>query len=199
MIVGILDWGGGNLASVERALRRVGADTVLSADPREMERADRLVFPGVGRFGDVMEGLRARGLDRLLIDAVAGARPVLGICVGLQALFEGSSESPGTAGLGLLRGRVRRFERGKVPQIGWNRVEPAGAAADGAIAPDHYYFVNSYHADPEDESVVAGWTDYHGRFASAVAWRSVLATQFHPEKSGPAGLALLRRWLGEEP
>ena len=121
--------------------------------------------------------------------------PVLCICVGLQALFEGSDETPEVGGLGLLRGRVRRFTAAKVPQIGWNRVEPSGGGAGGVIADDYYYFVNSYFAEPEDVSVVAGRTEHGGRFASAGAWGSVTATQFHPEKSGEAGLGLLRRWL----
>jgi imidazole glycerol phosphate synthase glutamine amidotransferase subunit len=193
--VGIIDWGGGNLGSVVRALRAVGANVVLAATPDALSACDRLVLPGVGAFGDVLGSLRARNLDRVLLDAVRDVRPVLGICVGLQALFEGSDENPGVPGLALLRGRIRRLVAPKVPQIGWNRVEPAGGGAGGVIADGHYYFVNSYVAAPADPSVVAGWTDHHGRFASAVAFGAVLATQFHPEKSGTAGLALLRRWL----
>jgi len=193
--VGIIDWGGGNIGSVVRALRHVGADVVLAATPDALSGCDRLVFPGVGAFGDVLGGLRTRGFDRVLLDAARDGRPVLCICVGLQALFEGSDEKPDVPGLALLRGRVRRLVAPKVPQIGWNRVEPAGGGAGGVIADDHCYFVNSYVAVPADPSVVAGWTDHHGRFASAVAFGSVLATQFHPEKSGAAGLALLRRWL----
>ncbi len=195
MRVGIIDWGGGNLGSVARALRAAGADAVLGASPEALSGCARLVFPGVGAFGDVLAGLRSRNLDRVILEAVRADRPVLGICVGLQALFEGSDESPEVPGLALLRGRVRRLVAPKVPQIGWNRVEPAGDGAGGVIADGHYYFVNSYVADPADASVVAGWTDYHGRFAGAAAFGPVVATQFHPEKSGEAGLALLRRWL----
>lgn len=195
MQVGIIDWGGGNLGSVVRALRHVGADVVLAAIPDALSACDRLVFPGVGAFGDVLGGLRSRNLDRVLLDAVREARPVLGICVALQALFAGSDENPDVPGLALLHGRVRRLVAPKVPQIGWNRVEPAGGGAGGVIADGHYYFVNSYVAAPADPAVVTGWTDHHGRFASAVAFGSVVATQFHPEKSGEAGLALLRRWL----
>jgi glutamine amidotransferase len=193
--VGVMDWGGGNLGSVVRACRRCGADVVLAARPAELAGSDRLVFPGVGAFGDVLSGLRVRGFEQTLREAVRDGRPVLCICVGLQALFEGSEETPAVPGLGLLRGRVRRLVAPKVPQIGWNRVEPANGGAGGAIADEHYYFVNSYVAVPDDPSVVAGWTDYHGRFASAVAFGSLTATQFHPEKSGTAGLALLQRWL----
>jgi imidazole glycerol phosphate synthase glutamine amidotransferase subunit len=194
-MIGVLDWGGGNLASVLRALRHVGAEARLAGGPAALADCDRLVFPGVGAFGDVVGGLRARGLDRTLVDAVRAGRRVLGICVGLQALFEGSEESPAVPGLGLLRGRVRRFSSGKVPQIGWNAVVPDHGAAGSVVAEAHYYFVNSFYAEPDDPSVVAGWTDYHGRFASAVACGPVVATQFHPEKSGAAGLGLLRRWL----
>jgi glutamine amidotransferase len=193
--VGVIDWGGGNLGSVRRALRAVGADPLLGATPAELEGCPRLVFPGVGSFGDVLAGLRSRGLEDLLRDAVRQERPVLCICVGLQALFEGSDESPAVPGLGLLRGRVRRFGSGKVPQIGWNRVEPAHGGAGGIVADGFSYFVNSYYADPAEPSIVAGWTDYGVRFASALAFGSVVATQFHPEKSGAVGLDLLRRWL----
>ncbi|MBI5498871.1 MAG: imidazole glycerol phosphate synthase subunit HisH [Deltaproteobacteria bacterium] len=193
--MGVIDWGGGNLGSVVRALRRAGADPVLAAEPRGLAGCARLVFPGVGAFGDVLDGFRGRGFEAPWREFVESGRQALCICVGLQALFEGSDETPGVPGLGLLRGRVRRFASGKVPQIGWNRVEPAGGGAGGVVEDAYCYFVNSYYAAPEDVSVVAGWTDYGVRFASAVAWGSITATQFHPEKSGEAGLGLLRRWL----
>jgi imidazole glycerol phosphate synthase glutamine amidotransferase subunit len=197
--VGVIDWGGGNLGSVARALRAVGAEPLLAATPAALAAAPRLVFPGVGSFGDVLGGLRARGFEALLRDAVRRDRPVLCICVGLQALFDGSDESPAVPGLALLHGRVRRFAGGKVPQIGWNRVEPARGGANGVVADGHCYFVNSFYAEPADPAVVVGWTDYGVRFASAVAFGPVLATQFHPEKSGTVGLGLLRRWLETTP
>jgi len=193
--LGVIDWGGGNLGSVVRALRHVGAEPVLAAEPRGLAGCERLVFPGVGAFGDVLRGFRGRGFEPVLREAVEAGRPVLCICVGLQALFEGSDETPEVPGLGLLRGRVRRFATGKVPQIGWNRVEPAGSGGGGVVRDAYCYFVNSYYAAPEDLSVVAGWTDYGVRFASAAAWGPITATQFHPEKSGDEGLSLLRRWL----
>jgi imidazole glycerol phosphate synthase glutamine amidotransferase subunit len=196
--VAVVDWGGGNVGSVLRALRRAGAAPEVTADPDAVRRAERLVLPGVGAFGTVMDALRARALDLALRERLRGAdRPFLGICVGLQALFEESEESPGARGLGLLPGAVRRFRAAKVPQTGWNEVLPA-RPADPLIARGHAYFVNSYAAPaPEGASWVAAVTDYEGPFASAVraGGAAALAVQFHPEKSGAYGAALLARWL----
>jgi len=191
----VLDWGGGNLGSVMRAFRRLGVEAILSAEPERIRAASRLVFPGVGAFGAVMEGLRESGTEEVLMEWLrANERPFLGICVGLQALFEASEESPGVAGLGIFPGTVTKLKARKVPQVGWNEIIPS---SEHPVLPRGYaYFVNSFAA-PAEQGVewVAATTEHGGTFASAVQDRNILAVQFHPEKSGRYGAALLRRWL----
>lgn len=191
--VTLLDYGGGNTGSMARALARVGADVRVAARETDVAHHDRLVLPGVGHFGAVMEALRARGLDEAIRRQVGAGRPFLGVCVGLQVLFEASDEAPGTRGLGLIPGRVVRFQASKVPQVGFNRVEPTRPGR--VLAPGYFYFVNSYHAVPADPAAVAAIAEYGVRFAAAIEVGPLLAVQFHPEKSGPAGLAMLERWL----
>ncbi|HVY60896.1 MAG TPA: imidazole glycerol phosphate synthase subunit HisH [Planctomycetota bacterium] len=194
--VPVLDWGGGNIGSVVRALRRAGAAPRLVSTPRDVEAAERLVFPGVGAFGAVVRGLDDRDLlEPLRLRLGRGDLPFLGICVGLQALFASSEESPGEAGLGILPGAVRRLAARKVPQVGWNEVLPA--AGEPLLERGYAYFVNGYAAPAADGAAwVAARTDYEGAFASAVrSGPRALAVQFHPEKSGAYGARLLERWI----
>lgn len=213
--IALLDYGAGNLRSVGKALERSGLVVDVTSDAAAVERADALVLPGVGAFRDAREQLAAKHLDDAVRRAIAAGRPYLGLCLGLQFLFEEAEEHGRTAGLGLLRGRVVRFpEHGAdgarllVPHIGWNEVRwqrdapslPEGTAALLAALPprDHYYFVHSYHALPADADTVVGWTDYGGPFAAAVATERIFAVQFHPEKSQAAGRRLLdafARWV----
>lgn len=201
-MIALLDYGAGNLRSVEKALRKLGGDVHVLTTPERLPEAAACVLPGVGAFDDCINSLQRQRLLAGVREFIAGGRPFLGICVGYQALFEGSEEfNSCAAGLGVFAGRVVRFpnEPGlKVPQIGWNEVEQAGADCPlFKNIPDrsHFYFVHSYHPRPADESIVAGWTEYGGRFASAV-WRdNVYATQFHPEKSQAVGLKLLGNFL----
>jgi glutamine amidotransferase len=196
-VIAVLDYGIGNLRSAEKALQRQGADARLVTDPDEAAAADGLVLPGVGAFGPCMDALVRSGLDRAARAAVAGGIPFLGICVGMQLLYEGSDESPRVDGLGLLPGVVRRLGKGvKRPQMQWNRLDVvvpgpllAGPAFEGPDADPWVYFVHSYVA-PLDDRVVAT-CDYGGPVAAVVAHEHLWATQFHPEKSGPTGLALL--------
>jgi glutamine amidotransferase/cyclase len=192
----VLRWGGGNLGSVRRAIERAGARAELTERPEDVLRADRLVLPGVGAFGAVVAGLRERSLWEPLRERLAGQqRPFLGICVGLQALFLASEESPGVAGLGLIDARVERLRARKVPQVGWNEVEPTGAAGD-LVERGHAYFVHSYCAPAAAGAPwLAATTDHDGRFASAAVLGPSLAVQFHPEKSGAYGARLIERWL----
>ena len=190
----VVDYGAGNVVSVLQALTRVGADPELSADPRRIAAADRLVFPGQGHFGQAMGRLRQTGLDDVLRDAIAAGRPFIGICLGLQLLFEGSDEAPEVAGLGVLAGRCTRFgDEVKVPQIGWNQVQRArkGTLLDAVDDGQHFYFVHSYHAVCADPGVLAGTAEHGGVFTAAVQRANLFAAQFHPEKSSAAGLALL--------
>jgi glutamine amidotransferase/cyclase len=198
--VTLLDYGAGNIRSVRNAIRSLGYAVRDVAGPGDIDRAERLVFPGVGSFGAAMVRLAETGYLEPLRRYLQAGRPFLGICLGLQTLFEGSDESPGVAGLGLIPGRVRRFEPGalSVPHIGWNGLaltRPSPLFPD--YAGDKVYFVHSYHAVPAAAGAdwVLATTDYGSRFVSAVQKGDVLAVQFHPEKSGELGLAVLRRFL----
>ncbi len=189
----VVDYDAGNLRSVQRALEAVGEHPRVSSDPRDVERAEALVLPGVGSAQDCMRKLSVRGLVEPLQAYAASGRPFLGVCVGLQLLFDGSEEGGGVECLGILPGTVRRFpqqNRLKVPQIGWNTVSFVGAHPLLADIPNrtYFYFVHSYFA--ESTSMTIGVADYGLEFAAIVARDNVLATQFHPEKSADFGLRL---------
>ncbi len=192
--VGIIDYGVGNLRSVEKAFAAVGCDAVVSADEKVLRTAERLVLPGVGAFAACMKALTERGFDRLVCDRVVQGTPLLGVCVGMQMLFEESEEFVRTRGLGLLRGRVRRFSDDLVvPQVGWNQIRQRHAHPlfEGIADLAFFYFVHSFYCEPSDDSVVLGETDYGGAYASVVAHENVSGVQFHPEKSQATGLRLL--------
>lgn len=194
-MIAVVDFGAGNTRSVLRALTAVGADARLARTPDELEGADRLVLPGVGAAGSAMETLTRQGMVEPMRDWVAEGRPFLGICLGAQLLLD-ASEEDSAPGLGLLAGVCRRFPPAsaggpmRVPHIGWNRVELPAGAFDA-------YFVHGYWLDPADSTNVVGWTDVDGfRFPSLVRSGPLIGTQFHPEKSGGAGRALLAAWAG---
>jgi glutamine amidotransferase len=199
--VAVLDYDSGNLRSVATAVRAVGGEPVITADPVEALRCAALVVPGVGAFGSCMRALRTRGLDGAIVRAAISGRPVLGVCVGMQILFERSEESPDVAGLGLFPGFVRRLPGGvKVPHVGWNEVRWTAQhpLRDGLPDDVRFYFVHSYAADATmsaPQSLLGSCE--HGRtFAAAVSVGSVTAVQFHPERSGEAGLALYEAFVG---
>jgi glutamine amidotransferase len=199
--IGVVDYGVGNRRSVEKALERVGARVALTGDHEALGAADGIVVPGVGAFVAAMTRLRAAGLDELVVARARAGTPVLGLCLGMQLLFEGSDEFGGDDGLGLLAGHVRALSVGaglKVPHIGWNEVRFASASplTEGLGASAAFYHVHSFAAEPEDPADVLGSGDYGGPFASVVARDSVFGAQFHPEKSSTAGLRLLRNFTG---
>lgn len=194
--IAVLDYGIGNLRSAEKALEHVGARARLTADPAEVDAADAVVLPGVGAFGRCREALGRTGLDSVALDAVASGRPFLGICVGMQLLYERSEESPDHEGLGVLAGTVRRLPEGvKHPQMQWNRLEPTAPCVlfDGLGASPWMYFVHSFA--PEATDSVVAVCDYGGPVTAAARRDNVLATQFHPEKSGRPGLELLANFV----
>ena len=197
-MIAIIDYGAGNLQSVEKALRHLGCQCQITADPGELAAAQAAVLPGVGAFGDAMGQLRARGLEEPIRQFVSSGKPFLGICLGLQILFEESEESPGVKGLGLLRGRVLRLpkESGlKIPHIGWNSLsvgKPGGLFA-GVEGEPYVYFVHSYYLRAE-EDVVTATAEYGTTIHAAVQKGNLLACQFHPEKSGQVGLSLLENF-----
>ncbi|MCU1452528.1 MAG: hisH [Acidimicrobiales bacterium] len=196
-LIAVLDYGIGNLRSAQKALEKVGAEARLTADPRLIADAAGVVLPGVGAFGRCMDELRRAGLADLAAAAVLDDRPFLGVCVGMQMLFEGSDESPGATGLGVLPGWVRRLPDGvKHPQMQWNVLhwEQPCSLAPTLPEPAWVYFVHSYAADPDPADLVAT-CDYGGPVAAMVQRDRCWATQFHPEKSGANGLALLESFV----
>jgi imidazole glycerol-phosphate synthase subunit HisH len=196
-LIAVLDYGIGNLRSAQKALQHVGADARLTADPGLVREAAGVVLPGVGAFGRCMAALRSSGLDAVAVDAVERRVPFLGICVGMQLLFEASDEDPGVTGLGLLPGTSRLLPAGvKRPQMQWNLLERRGEPAllTGVPDPAWAYFVHSYAADT-DEAIVSATCDYGGPVVAAVERDEVWATQFHPEKSARTGLAALGNFV----
>lgn len=195
--VAIIDYGVGNLRSVEKAFAAAGSAAVISDDERVLRKAEALVLPGVGAFGACMSALRERGFDALVCESAARGVPLLGVCVGMQLLFEESEEFGRTEGLGLLKGRVRRFTSDlRVPHVGWNRVEakrphPLFAGVENE---SFFYFVHSYYCEADNSEDVVGETEYGIAYASVVARGAVCGVQFHPEKSQAAGLRLLRNF-----
>jgi glutamine amidotransferase len=199
--VAIIDYGVGNLRSVGKAFEATGCEAVVSEDAGVLRAAKRLVLPGVGAFGACIKALGERGFDEVVRERAAEGTPILGVCVGMQMLFEESEEFGRTRGLGLLSGRVRRFSQELlVPQTGWNQVSPRGShpLLEGIEEGTFFYFVHSFYCEPSAREVVRAETEYGARYASVVAREAVCGVQFHPEKSQAAGLRLLRNFASLE-
>jgi len=201
-MIAIVDYGMGNLRSVQKAFERIGYEARITNVPGDLKDASGVVLPGVGAFGKAMENLTRSGFVEAVLAAIERGKPYLGICLGLQLLLDESEErfspdEPFPKGLGVIRGRVRKFPPGlKVPQIGWNQLHTSrpGRLFRGIEDGAYVYFVHSYYAYPEDESVVATTTEYGVSFASSIERDHVMAVQFHPEKSSAVGLAILKNF-----
>lgn len=200
-MIAVIDYGVGNLFSVEKALLAAGASVSVTSDAAVIKNADKLVLPGVGAFGDCMKNLLSTGLIDTVKDEIAKGKPLLGICVGLQLLFEKSEETEGAVGLGILKGRIKKIDaKGlKIPHIGWNSLDFTGIKNDidlfkGLNKNSYVYFVHSFHAEADDD-IVSAVTEYGERVTAAVAKNNVVATQFHPEKSGDVGLKILKNFV----
>lgn len=200
-MIAIIDYGVGNLFSVEKAIIASGGRAVVTSDAKEIKSADKLVLPGVGAFGDCMKNLVNTGLVDIIKEEISNRKPMLGICVGLQLLFEESEESPGVAGLSVLKGRVKKIDsKGlKLPHIGWNSLNIADVKSDIDIFKDlgensYVYFVHSFYAEAS-ESIISATTEYGEEITAAVAKENIVATQFHPEKSGDVGLKILKNFV----
>lgn len=196
MIV-IIDYGMGNLSSVQNGFAEAGFATLVSSDPAEIAAADGLVLPGVGAFGQAMENLRRDGLDQVVLERTAKGVPLLGICLGLQLLFDRSSEMGNYSGLGLIPGDIILFDGPqKVPQIGWNQldIKRSHPLLDGIKNGDYFYFVHSYYARPDSEAVILATADYGIDFPAVVQKDNVFGIQFHPEKSSRLGLRILANY-----
>ncbi len=197
-MIAIIDYGMGNLRSVQKAFEKVGHSALVTSDPAQVAASDKVVLPGVGAFEDAIGELRRLRLDRPVLEAIDSGKPFLGICLGLQLLFDVSYENGRHQGLGVLRGEVVRFQlpdEFSVPHMGWNQVSIRRSTPllEGLDA-SYFYFVHSYYVVPEDPSVIAAETDYGGPFCSAIAFNRVFASQFHPEKSQSDGLRLLKNF-----
>jgi imidazole glycerol phosphate synthase glutamine amidotransferase subunit len=201
--VALIDYGAGNLRSVANALRALGVQPAIAASAGDLTGATHLVLPGVGSFGDCMAQLDARGLLTPIRDWVAAGKPYLGICLGYQILFDASEESPGVSGLGVVPGKVRRFQQTpglKIPHMGWNSVvprRPGSGIWSGLGEEPYFYYVHSYFPVPDNDDVIAAVTTYgDDTFAAAIELPNLFACQFHPEKSQDAGIRLIRNFIG---
>lgn len=199
-MIAVIDYGVGNLFSVEKALLQFTSDVVVSSDAEVINKAEKLVLPGVGDFGECMGNLEATGLIPHIRAKVASGTPLLGICIGEQILFEGSEESPGAKGLGFFKGMVRRIQASglKVPHMGWNSVtfsEPRHPLFEHLGEHPYFYFVHSYHCVPEDGTIITAVAEYGESLTAAVARGNIMGTQFHPEKSGDVGLQVLKNFI----
>ncbi len=197
-MIAVLDYGIGNLRSAEKALQHLGVDAALTTDPAVARRASGVVLPGVGAFGRCMEQLRESGLEPVVHEAVEAGKPFLGICVGMQMLFDSSEEAPGVKGLGIIPGEVRRLAvtTERLPHMGWNtlNIRTGSKLFEGIDEGSWLYFVHSFAPVPDDDGVVAATTDYGGEVVAAVEQGPLWATQFHPEKSAAKGLRLLKNF-----
>lgn len=198
-MIAIIDYDAGNLKSVEKALLSLGQETVVTRDREELLSADKVILPGVGNFGDAMQKLRTYGLEPVIRELVKSRIPFLGICLGLQLLFEESEEAPGVPGLGILKGKILRIPEGaglKIPHIGWNslKLENQGRLFEGLSDEPYVYFVHSYYLKAEDEAIVKAVTEYGTRIHASVEQDNVFACQFHPEKSSGTGLRILENF-----
>ena len=198
-MIAIIDYNAGNLKSVEKALTFLGQESVITRDFKEIEKADKVILPGVGAFGDAMAQLRHLELDEVIHEVTAKKTPFLGICLGLQLLFEGSEENSGVEGLHVLDGEILRIpdaEGLKIPQIGWNSLSLLndGTLFAGLEENPYVYFVHSYYLKAKDESIVKATTEYSTTIHASVEKDNIFACQFHPEKSGTTGLSILRRF-----
>ena len=199
-MIAIIDYDAGNIKSVEKAVEKLGGDKILTRDPEEILNADKIILPGVGSFGDAMEKLKAYDLVPVIKKACDAGVPFLGICLGLQLLFTDSEESPGVEGIGLLKGHIRRIPVGeyrKIPHMGWNSLKLMGNGRLFKGLPDgeYVYFVHSYYLDADDKNIVKASTDYNVTIDASVEKDNIFACQFHPEKSGGAGLRILQNFM----
>ncbi len=199
-MIGIIDYDAGNIKSVEKAVNALGQETVVSRDPQMLLQADKVILPGVGAFGDAMGRLRQYGLEEVIREIAGRGTPFLGICLGLQLLFDSSEESPGVKGLGLLPGKILRIpekEGFKIPHMGWNSlsIRPGARLFRGIPENSYVYFVHSYYLKAEDESIVAASAEYGVHIHASVEKGNLFACQFHPEKSSSTGLAILKNFI----
>lgn len=189
----IIDYGAGNVKSLGNMLEYLGRDYEITDEKEKILKAKKIIFPGQGHFEQAMNKLNDKNLPCTIKEAINNGADFLGICLGLQVLFEKSEEAPNVEGLGIFKGEVKKFQTGKIPQIGWNEIKTT--KANTYLDDDYFYFVNSYYVVPEDKNIISSITNYHIDFCSSVQKNNVCAVQFHPEKSSEAGIKFFKKWL----
>ncbi len=191
----IINYGAGNVKSVGNMLTSFGVEYEISADENKILNAQKVIFPGQGHFKQAMEKLNEKKLVNPIKDVIKKGTPFLGVCLGLQVLFETSEEAPDTDGLGVFEGCVKKFQIGKTPQIGWNKIKTT--KNNSYLNDDYFYFVNSYYVEPVDKNIISSYVNYHIDFCASVEHKNVCAVQFHPEKSAKAGVEFFKKWLSK--
>ena len=194
-MITIIDYEAGNLKSICNMLEFLGEDYKISSDPNEIMSAEAIIFPGQGHFAQAMKNLNEKNLVDSIKYAIENNTRFLGICLGLQILFEKSEEAPDVEGLGIIKGEVKKFREGKIPQIGWNKIKPT--ENNSFLDEDYFYFVNSYYVAPQDETIISAISDYSIDFAASIEYKNLTAVQFHPEKSSEAGVKFFKKWLNK--
>src|SRR5574344_244660 len=188
----VIDYKAGNLRSIANILSAIGADYKISSSATDIKNAEKLIFPGQGHFKQAMGNLEKYNLCETVLQSIEAGKQFLGICLGLQILFETSEEAPNYHGLGVFHGTVKKFTHGKIPQIGWNKIQTT--VNNSFLSDDYFYFVNSYYVEPQDDKIVSSYTDYGINFCSSVQKDNITAVQFHPEKSSDAGMKFFKLW-----
>lgn len=194
-MITIIDYEAGNLKSICNMLDFLNEKYIISSDPKEIEASGSIIFPGQGHFAQAMANLERKNLIEPIKAAISNNAKFLGVCIGLQVLFDKSDEAPGVEGLGIIKGEVKRFTQGKIPQIGWNKIETT--ANNRYLEDDYFYFVNSYYVVPEDKKVISSSANYHIDFCASIEYKNLTAVQFHPEKSSQAGIKFFEKWLNK--
>ncbi len=189
----IIDYGAGNIKSIGNMLSSFDIQYEITSDEKKILSADRLIFPGQGHFEQAMQKLKSKNVIEPIKSAISKGIPFLGICLGLQVLFEKSEEAPNAEGLSIFKGEVKKFQTGKTPQIGWNEIKTTDN--NSFLEDDYFYFVNSYYVVPDDDKIISSTANYHIDFCSSVEYKNVVATQFHPEKSSKAGIKFFKKWI----
>lgn len=192
-MITIVDYEAGNLKSITNMLDFLNKNYKISSDPKEIEASERIIFPGQGHFAQAMKNLENKQLIAPIKNAIENNAKFLGICIGMQVLFEKSEEAPEVKGLGIIKGEVKKFTQGKTPQIGWNKIKTT--QNNTYLADDYFYFVNSYYVVPEDESIISSVCNYNIDFCASIEYKNLTAMQFHPEKSADAGVNFFKKWL----
>lgn len=191
--VAIIDYGAGNVKSLGNMLTFLEVPYEITSDKTKIKNADRIIFPGQGHFAQAMKKLATNDMVSFVQDIISDGKIFLGVCLGLQILFEASEEAPDTEGLGIFKGDVKKFTTGKTPQIGWNKIKTT--KHNSYLSDDCFYFVNSYYVCPENKNIVSSYANYHIDFCASVEYKNITAVQFHPEKSSAAGIEFFKKWI----